>query len=259
MEASSMKADIILGLQFIEQYDIMSYLTNPDCYNAVRAPLPAEEESLDWEEGIHAFQAAISDLSPDAKDSIIQKNTIAGLAKTSQMSSLRLKEPYTSSALTEATSASKTFFPKGDKNSPAWTTNAMQHILRPLQNEVVNYDDDFAGGDNDPNILCDKLERFLKLMLKVNAKFSPEKIKVGFTQITCLGFVADKNGIIQNKTNWKNFVTHHSRQKKTPILFWSVKHFPRFYSEFTRNRCSILSSAKEKRHLDSNGGHENCL
>jgi len=31
MTASSMKADIILGLQFIEQYDIMSYLTNPDC------------------------------------------------------------------------------------------------------------------------------------------------------------------------------------------------------------------------------------
>ena len=70
----------------------------------------------------------------------------------------------------------------------------MQHILRPLQNKVVNYVDDFAGGDSDPNILCDELERFLKLMLKVNAKFNPEKIKVGFTQITCLGFVVDKNG-----------------------------------------------------------------
>jgi len=30
METSSMKADIILGPEFIEQYDIMSYLTNPD-------------------------------------------------------------------------------------------------------------------------------------------------------------------------------------------------------------------------------------
>jgi len=47
MEASSMKAHIILGLQFIEQYDIMSYLTNPDRYNAVYTPPPAEEESLD--------------------------------------------------------------------------------------------------------------------------------------------------------------------------------------------------------------------
>jgi len=56
MDSSSMKADIILGIEFIEQYDIMSYLTNPECYNAVHAPLPADEESLDWETGIHANQ-----------------------------------------------------------------------------------------------------------------------------------------------------------------------------------------------------------
>jgi len=72
METSSIKADILLGLQFIEQYGIMSYLTNPECYNAVLAPLHADEESLDWEEGIHAFQSAILDLSSEAKKSNVQ-------------------------------------------------------------------------------------------------------------------------------------------------------------------------------------------
>jgi hypothetical protein len=50
MEASTMKAEIILGLEFIEQYDIMSYLTEPTKYNAVHAPQPAKEEDLDSRE-----------------------------------------------------------------------------------------------------------------------------------------------------------------------------------------------------------------
>ena len=82
----------------------------------------------------------------------------------------------------------------------------MQHILRPLQNEVVNYVDDFVGGDDDPNILCDKLERFLKLMLKINAKFSPEKIKVGFKRITCLGCVTDEFGYRPKENQLEKFV-----------------------------------------------------
>jgi len=70
----------------------------------------------------------------------------------------------------------------------------MQHILIPINHEVTNYVDDFAGGDDDPDILCDKLERFLTLMRSVNAKFSPGKIKVGFKEITCIGFVVSKSG-----------------------------------------------------------------
>ena len=63
MDDSSAKSDIILGLEFIEMYDIMSYLTNPEQYCAIQAPLPAMEEALDWDEGIHSFQSAILDLS----------------------------------------------------------------------------------------------------------------------------------------------------------------------------------------------------
>ena len=88
----------------------------------------------------------------------------------------------------------KNILPQGDKNSSPWTTNAMHHILSPIRDEVISYVDDFAAGDDDPERLCDKLERFLTLMQKVNAKFSPEKIKVGFKTITCLGFVINKEG-----------------------------------------------------------------
>jgi len=93
METVSMKADIILGLQFFEKYDIMSYLTNPDCYNAIHALLPADEESLDWEEGIHAFQSAILDLSSEAKESNIQEEHNYRTGENVLKKILRMKGP----------------------------------------------------------------------------------------------------------------------------------------------------------------------
>ena len=42
-------------------------------------------------------------------------------------------------------------------------------------------------------------------MLKVNAKFSPEKIKVGFKRITCLGFVVEKLGYRPKENQLEKF------------------------------------------------------
>jgi len=349
MQASSMKAEIILGLEFIEQNDIMSYLTHPLQYNAVAAHPSAEEENLDWEEGIFAFQSAILNMGErerklaskgpynyrsgknvcisfprrervynilDAFDgnTLAQKldtstidhppmniqpikpfkgckprrlnkakedfldiwldRNLAGnviepcagqehdtsmptsplvlVAKPKEATDpfrvtldavmvngclplIQVESPITRECLQKLGSHDyywqadmldyffqfkispamsnlyafsthrgnfrfKDILPQGDKNSPAWTTNAMQYILIPINHEVTNYVDDFAGGDDDPDILCDKLERFLTLMRSVNAKFSPEKIKVGFKEITVLGFVVNKNGY-RPKTN----------------------------------------------------------
>ena len=88
----------------------------------------------------------------------------------------------------------KNVLPQGDKNSAAWTTNAMQHLLLPLKHEVCNYVDDCAGSDDDPDELCNKLERFLKLMVKINAKLNPRKLKIGHKSIDCVGFVISKEG-----------------------------------------------------------------
>jgi len=43
-------------------------------------------------------------------------------------------------------------------------------------------------------------------MLKINAKFSPEKIKVEFNRITCLGFVVDKFGYRPKENQLEKFV-----------------------------------------------------
>jgi len=341
MDASGMKAEIILGLEFCEQYDIMSYISNPDCYNSVEAPLAASEECLDWEEGLYAFQSAILDLPgtkvelPSDHDyrsginvckdfpcyeracSILERfhgsvftNNLSGstinhppmnikpikeflgckprrmnadkqafldiwldrklkagiiepcngdpsnttmptsplilvkkpppsvdpyrvtldAAEVNKcMPKIKMETPITRECLQKlgghkyywkadmcdyffqfevssdmanlyAFSTHRGIFrfkkilPQGDQNSPPWTTNAMQHILIPIREEVSNYVDDFAGGDDEPEILCDKLERFLTLMEVVNAKLSPPKVFVGFTTITHVGFVVDKNG-----------------------------------------------------------------
>ena len=343
MQPSKLKADIILGLEFIEQYDIMLYLTNPDVYHAVDPPPPAEEETIEWKEGKHAFQSAILDLSrePEKRNSLSQhdyrsginvkpdfpefdracsilekyhglvltnslnESTInvppmnltptkpflgcnpirldahkkafldtwidrklkAGIIEpcsgtenntsmptsplvlikkppgsadpyrvtldareiNSCMPTIRVESPITreclqqlgghkyywkadmidyffqfrvSSELANYYAFSthrgnyrfKNILPQGDKNSPPWTTNAMQHILTPLRNEVINYVDDFSGGANNATELCDKLERFLQLMHSVNAKFSTEKIFVGFDSVEFIGFIVDKDG-----------------------------------------------------------------
>jgi len=342
MESSGMKAELILGLEFIEQYDIMSYLTHPDSYNAVEAPVAAREESLDWDEGVYAFQSAILDLPgnhmkdlPTAHDyrtginvckdfpeyeracSILERFhgkvltsnlsgstirhppmniqpvkeflgckprrmnadkqafldiwidrklkadiiepcdgdtanttlptsplilvkkpppsvdpyrvTLDAVEVNKCMPKIEMETPITRESLQKLGGHNyywkadmtdyffqftvspemanlyafsthrgvfrfKNILPQGDKNSPPWTTNAMQHMLLPIQQEVANYVDDFAGGDDDANTLLDKLERFLSLMESVNAKFSPAKIFVGFSSITHVGFVVDKQG-----------------------------------------------------------------
>ena len=354
MDASGMKAEIILGLEFCEQYDIMSYLTNPERYHAVEAPVAATEECLDWEEGVYAFQSAILDLSGATKadlpsghdyrtgfnvckdfpsferactilerfhnkvltsnlsgstinhppmnilpikpflgckprrlnaakqaflDIWLERKLKAGIiepcygnsANTTMptsplilvekpppavdpyrvtldavevnkcMPKIEIETPITRDCLQRLGGHNyywnadmidyfyqfkvspemanlyafsthrgnfrfKNILPQGDKNSPPWTTNAMQHILRPLQNEVINYVDDFAGGDDDPEILCDKLERFLTLMETVNAKFSPMKIRVGFKSTVCVGFVVDKKGFRPKQNQLDKFL-----------------------------------------------------
>ena len=144
----------------------------------------------------------------------------------------------------------KNILPQGDKNSPAWTTNAMQHILRPLYNEVINYIDDFAGGDNDPNILCDKLERFLKLMLKVNAKFSPEKIKVGFSYFTCLGFVVDKNGYRPKQNQLDKFRDAPFPTKEKLRSQWEIYiRLPSQIRPFSHDRSTVCRWNFTRGHL----------
>ena len=343
MDSSALKAEIILGLEFIEQYEIMSYLTDPSNYHAVQTPPPAEEEAIDWDEGIFAFQSAILDLSGHEKsptrdtdhdyrsginvnpdfpsyerackilekyhgtvlttslnestincppmniqpikpfpgckprrmneakkaflDKWLDKKLKAGIIEpcrgnandtsmpTSPLvlvekpppatdpyrvtldaqevnkcfPSIRIESPITRECLqrlggnkwywkadmvdyffqfkvTEEMANMYAFsthrgiyrfkgiLPQGDKNSQAWTCNAMGHILNPLQNEVANYVDDFGGGDDNPDALCDKLERFLELMKKANAKFSPAKMIVGFPSVDFVGFVVNKTG-----------------------------------------------------------------
>ena len=63
----------------------MEYLLDPLHFCAVTAPNPAEEENLDWKEGIHAFQSAILDLSDEKKvkvnDNKYNYRTEANVAK----------------------------------------------------------------------------------------------------------------------------------------------------------------------------------
>jgi len=356
MESSALKADIILGLEFIEQYDIMNYLIDPQNYRAVEAPLPADEEALEWDEGILAFQSAILDLSGREKKDIVEedhdyrtgvnvdpnfpryerackileayhgkvltknlhestincppmnikpinpwlgckprrmnehkkafldkwldKKLKAGIiepcsgnatntsmptsplvlvAKPSPASdpyritldakevnkcfpAIQIESPITrecmqrlggkkyywkadmldyffqfevSSAMADMYAFSthrgifrfKLKLPQGDRNSQAWTTNSMGHILIPLDDEVTHYVDDFSGGDDDPDILCDKLERFLQLMLEANAKFSPSKIFVGFPSVDFVGFVVSAQGYKPKENQLQKFAT----------------------------------------------------
>jgi len=52
--------------------------------------------------------------------------------------------------------------PQGEKNTPAWTNNAMAHIFAPLR-EVLTYFDYHVISADEPNALLDSLEKYLKL------------------------------------------------------------------------------------------------
>jgi len=57
----------------------------------------------------------------------------------------------------------------------------MQHILIPINHEVTNYVDDFAGGDDDPDIpfrSARSLEEYLALCYKYSIKLSRKKVRV---------------------------------------------------------------------------------
>jgi len=83
--------------------------------------------------------------------------------------------------------------PQGEKNAPAWVNNAMAHLLAPVP--FMNaYFDDHATGNDDPNLLLDRLEQYLELCLVLNIKLAKKKVKVGMAVLDTLGFLISKEG-----------------------------------------------------------------
>jgi hypothetical protein len=128
------------------------------------------------------------------------------------------------------------------------------HLFLPLKEEVVNYVDDFGGGADTPEELCDKFDKFLTLMETINAKFNPRKVKMGCPSITCVVFEISESGYKPKENQLTKFKDPpFPTRDKLRAWFGLLNTIPGFHPEFTGNTCRLLRCPKEKCAMDRNG------
>ena len=95
--------------------------------------------------------------------------------------------------------------PMGDKNVPVIFALFMFRLMEGMT-DAGSYFDDIMLGANSPQEFIDVVRRILELCKKFNVKLSFEKMKLGFRQITSLGYDITSEGYKPRQRNIEKFL-----------------------------------------------------